>query len=739
MKYALSLLAVLVSAMTLGASAVQAAGAPEVKATWVETVKETSANLQAEVDPKGSVTTYRFEYVTAAAFGASGFANSIKAPLGGEADAGGNEGPLKVPAQHIGGLQPATSYRYRVIAKSTEGSTIGPTRYLETDESTPTFSLPDGRGWEMVSPVEKNNGGIAAPESLFGGGVPQAAAQGSALTYDSSSSFASAEGASGTSQYLSRRDADGWSTENLTVPLISGSYPRESDSGVPYQLFSGDLTSALLSNGRRCRGEATACPVANPPLPGSGAPEGYRNYYLLSSTGAFSALLGAADVASQQADDFEVTLAGASPDLSQVVLSSCSGLTADATEVLGPGTECDPAKQNLYRRSASGLILVNVLPGDAQGTPGAALAPGPGALGPSRAFFTVTGNLYLREGAQTLQVDESLGGGGAFEAASSDGSVAFFTKAGHLYRYSGPIATDLTPSGGVLGVLGTSADGSYLYYLTSAGVFLRHGATTVMIAAAADPGNYPPATGTARVSADGIHLAFVSAAASSAYDNNGKDEVYLYSAASGVLTCVSCNPSGERPLGSSSIPGALANGEALRTYKPRVLSASGTRLFFESSDELVSQDTNNAPDVYQWEAAGTGDCTKPIGCVNLVSSGRDGRGASFVDASADGSDAFFLTEGSLIPSDPSAADVYDARVGGGFPLPRPSIPCVGDACQAVPGEPEDPTPGTIASRAQGNPALKFSGRGKAKKHRDKHHKSKRGSHKNRHRKRGGGR
>ena len=57
---------------------------------------------------------------------------------------------------------------------------MGPTRSLRTDESAPVFSLPDNRGWEMVSPTEKNGGEIQGFGGMFGGGVLQAAAQGGA-------------------------------------------------------------------------------------------------------------------------------------------------------------------------------------------------------------------------------------------------------------------------------------------------------------------------------------------------------------------------------------------------------------------------------------------------------------------------------------------------------------------------------------------------------------------------------
>jgi hypothetical protein len=657
-----ALLAAAAMAAALGVPSALAAGAPEVTATWVTTVTTNSANLRAEVDPNGLSTTYHFEYVTNSAFQVSGFAGAVKAPAGADVAVGSGETPVAV-LQHIGGLTPATSYRYRVVANNGGGTATGPTRPLQTDEVGPVFSLPDGRGWEVVSPLDKNGGQIAAPEALFGGGVLQAAAQGGAVTYGSASSFGSAEGAPGASQYLSRRSAGGWSTENVTLPLLAGSDPPEADGGVPFRLFSGDLAGALVANGGR--------------------------YYLRDNTdGSLAALPSGTEVA------------GASDDLAQVVLSS---------------------QLNLYRYSAAGLEQINILPGDSQGTPGATLAAGggAGALSPTRAYFELEGNLYLREGGETEQVDAGAGGGGSFEAASADGTVAFFTKAGHLYRHLAPAGslTDLTPGGGVQGVLGASADGSAVYYLTAAGLFRWNQGATTEVAAAADASNYPPATGAARVSADGSHLAFLSSVELSGYDSAGNSEVYLYSATADSLTCASCNPSGERPLGPSSIPGAVRNGLAIQLYKPRVLSADGNRLFFDSADSLVPQDTDNEPDVYQWEAQGKGSCATAGGCVNLISSGRSDEGATFLDASADGSDIFFLTDGSLVAGDQGAIDVYDARVGGGFPVPEPPIPCVGDACQPVPGEVDDPTPATALTRPEGNPPLRFA---KEKKQRKKH-------------------
>src|SRR4051794_289913 len=120
-------------------------------------------------------------------------------------------------------------------------------------------TLPDSRGWEMISPVAKNGGQIDPPGALAGGGLLQAAADGQSGTYGSSASFADgAQGAPPPSQSLSRRSAAGWATQNITVPLFSGSYGLDGE-GVPYRIFSGDLARGLLLNGRHCRGEGGGC------------------------------------------------------------------------------------------------------------------------------------------------------------------------------------------------------------------------------------------------------------------------------------------------------------------------------------------------------------------------------------------------------------------------------------------------------------------------------------------------
>lgn len=659
-----------------------AAGAPQLLESFVTDVTATSASLRARVNPNGLSSTYRFEYVSQAAFEASGFATATKAPPSGAAPLGSGTTALKV-VQSIGSLAPLTSYRYRAVATNSAGTTTSPEHVLTTEDASNSFSLPDGRAWELVSPVDKAGGAIAAPGQLFGGGDLQAAAAEAAITYGSATAFEGASGAPPASQYLSTRTAQGWRTESVSLPLESGAF-GDSPDGAPFRLFSGDLSRALVLEGSRCAVEGS-CPPA----------------YVLWEGGALTALPQLAGLR------FE----GASPDLAHLYFSAPTGL---------------------YEWSGGPLTQLSA-------TAGAELAAPAGAISQdgSRAYFSAAGSLYLRQGAETVQMDGSLGGGGGFQAASADGAIAFFTKAGHLYAFeaSDKSVSDLTPSGGVVGVLGASADGSSVYYQDATGIQRwREGTTTLVVAgaqAAAASDYEPPGAGTARVSADGQHLAFLSREELTEYDNadaanpaQRDAELYLYGPPAGGgaprLVCASCNPTGERPQGAASIPGAVANG-SLSAYRPRALSADGSRLFFDSGDDLLPQDTNDRTDVYQWEAEGAGGCTRSPGCVGLISSGRSVEGASFVDAGADGSDAYFLTDGSLVASDPGSIDLYDARVGGGFAESPVPIACVADACQPLPSPPEDPDPGTLTPHGANPPPVYLGEKRKHKRKKHHHH------------------
>jgi hypothetical protein len=330
-----------------------------------------------------------------------------------------------------------------------------------------------------------------------------------------------------------------------------------------------------------------------------------------------------------------------------------------------------------------------------------------------------------------------LATGGEFQTASVDGAIAFYTTEEgsgelHLFRYKTSGQSSESVASKVKGVLGASVDGAIVYYQDQSGLKQWQGGTMSTVASgteAALPSDYPPATGTARLSPDGQRLLFLSAESLSGYDTpdattgQADSEVFLWNLTTGSLICISCNPTAERPSGPSTISGSYANGTApgsTDAYKPRNLSAIQNRAFFETGDSLLALDTNKGSDVYQWEGQGAGSCGRPGGCLRLISSGTDPVGTGFLDASESGDDAYIRTLSSLQEpqdhphmtttpqgnTDPGAADVYDARVGGGFPEPPIAIPCEGDACVPLPQPPEDPTVGTLIPGLP-NPPIRF--------------------------------
>jgi len=225
------------------------------------------------------------------------------------------------------------------------------------------------------------------------------------------------------------------------------------------------------------------------------------------------------------------------------------------------------------------------------------------------------------------------------------------------------------------------------------------------------------------VSADGSTLVFRSKRQLTGYENHGTPELYRYRLGEEPITCLTCVPSGEAPskeptFGSGGYP-FLNPGTSLGTYRLGFASEDGNRLFFETPDALVAEDTdglggcpmvpehnnagtfNNAPrclDVYEWEAAGSGSCAlgapgyyvQDEGCIYLISTDTKGP-AVFLDASPSGKDLYFITRSKLVGEDSDElTDVYDARVGGGIAAqnqPPPPPPCEGEGCKSAASPP----------------------------------------------------
>jgi hypothetical protein len=196
-----------------------------------------------------------------------------------------------------------------------------------------------------------------------------------------------------------------------------------------------------------------------------------------------------------------------------------------------------------------------------------------------------------------------------------------------------------------------------------------------------------------RATADGNALVFATTAQLDPRDTDNVRDLYLWRAGSG-LELVSAGGGGTYPaaIGGEDVDfnGELAGGG-------RVIDADASRVFFTSGEALTPDAGDNGQaKVYEWEQ----------GKVTLLSPpGSDARTAIYTDSSVSGDDVYFTTTDALVPEDGdgSEIDVYDARVGGGFPSAAPSTvgasPGGGTAGQV----PAGPKPGSLAPSVEAAP------------------------------------
>ncbi len=180
--------------------------------------------------------------------------------------------------------------------------------------------------------------------------------------------------------------------------------------------------------------------------------------------------------------------------------------------------------------------------------------------------------------------------------------------------------------------------------------------------------------GPARVSTDGNVFLY-----------SANSELYRYEVSTKELICVSCSPRGipNAPVETNTNPAERT------THEVALMSADGSRVFFQTTAPLVSADVNGMADVYEWEN----------GRVYLISGGTALTPSFYIDNSETGGDVFFGTAQGLVPSDEDEQlDVYDARIPRPGDNPPPNqTPCSGDVCQGPPSVPELLTPGASAT------------------------------------------
>jgi hypothetical protein len=306
-------------------------------------------------------------------------------------------------------------------------------------------------------------------------------------------------------------------------------------------------------------------------------------------------------------------------------------------------------------------------------------------------------------------------------AVSADGARVYFVARGVLI--AGPNASDVEPSEGANNLYVYERNASHPAGRTAFVASLPGDDKSTVRDERPESSEWIQRLGMpANVTPDGSVLVFTShgALTPDATAGEGAAQVYRYDANKEELLRISIgergfNNNGNTNGGEARL--ALSEGTVGSPRRSPTMSDDGSDVFFQSpvgltpdaldavplrSGAVKSQD--RAQNIYEWEREGKGGCTQASGCVRLISDGLDAsegnNGGSHTTSSAVeliGSDAtgenvFFTTVDPLVKQDTDTQlDIYDARVGGGFPAPAASHFCVegqtGNECRFQPGSP----------------------------------------------------
>ena len=694
---------------------------------------------------------YHFEYTTTdfARCGTPANSDCLTTP---EVDLGAGETvvgqvnghPLNSFASRFAGedlpsLQPGTTYHYRLVATNTapgdpvvdgaehtvtvpasalvEPSPVCPNEALRIG---PSARLPDCRAYEQVTPAEKGGTedvykyGLRAEHTAIGADGDHVMIDAPGVQWGSSPDPTH-------STYVLSRDAEiGWQATSAR-PL------SETDSITYFEpaLWNVDLTQLAFDQVGWVTADGNRSPTVELKVGPPGGP------YVKAATIPRSQV------------EFGQGFVAASADATKYVIQT------EDHKLLGRPTGTTSGS-DLYEFSAGQLRQLNVLggsPGSSISTCGAQMASGTASHGAqhqgvqsavsddgSRVFFTdnCTHDLYMRvNGAETVDIGEYR-----FAAADAAASKVLLAKGSQaqeeVFLYDTETHTASLLPGARSGEI--SEGFTTIYFradeqLTSEAPQLTKDAGTTAL----DVYRYDIPTRTLRflfqipghasgeeyVSPDGRYFYF-GASTIGGETARVNSQAYRYDNADGVVQCMSCASS----FDPNPKLGSYFEGESGVPHMT-VASANGDYVFFDTPAALVPQDVDGevAPevvggehlehfsatysvssDVYEWRKNGIDGCGDIQGCLALITSGRGGYKNELLGTTLTGRDVFIATHESLVSQDmDSAGDVYDVRIGGGFPpLPPRPTECEADACSTPLAAPIDATPASLTFSGAGN-------------------------------------
>jgi hypothetical protein len=580
-------------------------------------------------------------------------------------------------------------------------------------------AAPGTRAYELVSPIDKNGYPVYFYQQLATG-LTRASSDGNAVVFQSWGTFAGARSGMPTS-YRSRRTADGWVISPVSPPPATQ---------VPQALT---LTSTWLDSTL----DTSVGIVPTQDFFDPSDVNDARDVYV-QHVGGQPVLVSRGD-GPERTGPTGATYVGMSRDGARIAFQTDAHLVpGDAGRVTGEDAYVrEGGRTQLLNTDANGALLSacgSSLGAGVGGRAGAISSDG------SRVVFQVPNGfgdpscdvqrVFVRDGAEVLDASASrrtpADPGGArpatYRGASADGGIVVLASeemltddapaGGGLYAFRpGSNSLDFiqgTDAGGVQlgGFVALSEDGGRVFFVSRRQVlpgFGEEGRENLYVndrgvvrwlatnssdidpaAMVAGPATPDESVRIVDTTPTGAGIAFATTAKLTDYDNVDPDsgtprrEVYFASIeadGSARLVCVSCDPAGQRPPGAEPRSNAALSDA---TVSEQVMSDDARAVFFTTADQLVTDDTNQRRDVYEYAD----------GAVRLVSSGRSVADSYLVGASSDGVSVFFGTVDSLVASDQDGGnlDIYAARIGGGFSqaIESPASGCDGDACQGPP-------------------------------------------------------
>lgn len=740
----------------------ETSGPPSVETFVVHSFDGEKIHVIGSVVPHNFDTHYYFEFGKSTAYG------EPPTPAVDVGSGGYNGIQTTIVAADLNGLEPGTTYHYRLSAtspagggttvhgndqtvtvpvpgKTAEGKEEGQHNPCPNEQfrNGPSAKLPDCRAYEQVTPAEKEGA-----QDIYQNGATQsvttAGLDGEHVAISTLAKWGNNVNPGADTIYLFSRTPSGWQ--------MTSTAPQPQTGGFHYgieEIFTPDLSNFLVSSGWQTTFinaspeiEFMVGPAGGPYTKVASVPRSDQTEWKSQSRDGSVAILKTEDhkllgspTGTTEGSDLYEWKGGQLHQLNVEGVSTigtCGAMMAHGWEGEGQGTELgqsfsSPGSINSISKDGS-RVFFEAVPSSNCGEPAHLYMRHNGTETIDIGEYTFHGanpegtKLLLSKGNCTSNVSQGCEGPAEFfsydtetetvkhlfdvreipydrHVVSEDGNVLYFGTEARLTPEAPAIATNTS----------AGADNVYRYDI----------ATETMSWVTQPAYNGGGGGGGYYTSPDGRYLY---------WDSQGGSEVavpgvpganvrqsYRYDATENVIQCMSCaSPFDPEPkLGSEMMD---SDGPSLSRPSPlgMTASANGDFAFFASQSELVPQDVNGeienssgtspSSDVYEWRKNGVDGCAHVQGCLALITNGIDGTYNELLGTTPSGRDVFIATHSQLVPQDKDTqGDLYDVRIGGGFPAPPPRpVECEGDACHNPTNAPNDPTPSSSNYEGPGN-------------------------------------